>query len=277
MNCTARPEETRGAPAMRPVRHPVGAPLVLLLLLMPLFLGGCGGNVTSGGFGDVEVQVSSDAVADGVLAAILAARAEQGPALVGKLDARMGTRAVAAPDGPAGTQAVAQPDAPAGTQAVAASDAWLDVDLDPARLQGTVTVTVRSFLREGRTRWIEITDGPQEVVLPLDDPTPVVVARASLQEGEYEAVRTVFGRVRVQVTGGLEIGGAPFVGEIQIPVVGGGLLLAEERPFVVERRRPLPLLLELHAPRWLPLANRDSRTVPEADFRREFRVRTPGR
>jgi hypothetical protein len=247
-------------------------------LALALAFWGCGGNVTSGGFGEVEVQVSSDAVAEAVETGMMAAA----------VSAAMPARATpgdrpAGPSSPGAASSASPGAAGSGSPGASALPAMAVLPPmaglagDGSGLQGTLTVTVRSFVREGRARWVEITDGPQEVVLPLDDPTPVVVARASLPEGEYEAVRTVFGRIRVQVTGGLLVGGAPFTGELQIPVAGGGLLVAEERLLRVERRSPLALLLELRAPRWLPLVDRESRTVPEVDFRREFRVRTPGR
>ncbi len=141
-------------------------------------------------------------------------------------------------------------------------------------LVGTLSVTVRSFVREGGSRWIEVTQGPQEIIVPLEDPTPVVVARAQLPSGEYEAVRTLFGRIRVHVERGLVVNGVPVVGEFRVEVGTDGILVMEERGVRVERQEILPLLLEMRARRWLPLVDQERRVVEGPDFRREFRIRT---
>ncbi len=190
------------------------------MLAVALF-GGCGGNVTSGGFGEVEVLLTSDAAEE-----------------------LAGAARVLAPTGH-----------------------------EP--LVGTLSVTVRSFVREGESRWIEVTSGPQEIVVPLEDPTPVVVARATLPEGDYDAVRTLFGRIRVNVERGLVVNGEPIVGELRVEVGSDGILVMEERGLRVERDTALPLLLEMRARRWLAFVDRERRVIEGPDFRREFRVRTP--
>jgi hypothetical protein len=194
----------------------------LTLVFLPL-IAACGGNVTSGGFGEVEVLLSSDQVEEltqGALASL----------------------------------------------GVAAADS--------NGLRGTLTVTVRSFIRSGRGVWIEVTNGPQQVVVPLEDPAPVQVARIDLFEGSYDAVRTHFGRIRVQVQQGLSVGGEPVTGEVEVELGLDGALLVELRPLRVARRERLSVLLEMNARRWLPLLDRERRLVEEVDFRREFRVRT---
>jgi hypothetical protein len=145
---------------------------------------------------------------------------------------------------------------------------------DSNGLRGTLTVTVRSFIRSGRGVWIEVTNGPQQVVVPLEDPAPVQVARIDLFEGSYDAVRTHFGRIRVQVQQGLSVGGEPVTGEVEVELGLDGALLVELRPLRVARRERLSVLLEMNARRWLPLLDRERRLVEEVDFRREFRVRT---
>jgi hypothetical protein len=206
-------------PSTRSIRRALAG---LTLVFLPL-IAACGGNVTSGGFGEVEVLLSSDQVEEltqGALASL----------------------------------------------GVAAADS--------NGLRGTLTVTVRSFIRSGRGVWIEVTNGPQQVVVPLEDPAPVQVARIDLFEGSYDAVRTHFGRIRVQVQQGLSVGGEPVTGEVEVELGLDGALLVELRPLRVARRERLSVLLEMNARRWLPLLDRERRLVEEVDFRREFRVRT---
>jgi hypothetical protein len=194
---------------------------VASLALATTLLAACGGNVTSGGFGEVEVLLSSDAAEE--------------------------------------LQGIARVLAPTGHEP----------------LVGTLSVTVRSFVREGGSRWIEVTDGPQEITVPLEDPTPVVVARATFPEGDYDAVRTLFGRIRVHIESGLVVGGEPVVGEVRVEVGLDGILVMEERGIRVDREGTSPVLLEMRARRWLPFVDRERRLVEGPDFRREFRIRTP--
>jgi len=201
-------------------------------LLSTGLLSACGGNVTSGGFGEIEVLLSSE-TSDELLGAARVLVSTNATGSMGNV--------VATGAGP---------------------------------LVGTLSVTVRSFVREGGSRWIEVTHGPQEIIVPLEDPTPVVVARAQLASGEYEAVRTLFGRIRVHVERGLEVNGVPVVGEFRVEVGTDGILVMEERGVRVERQEILPLLLEMRVRRWLPLVDQERRVVEGPDFRREFRIRT---
>lgn len=149
--------------------------------------------------------------------------------------------------------------------------------VDEEELAGTLSVSVRSYVRAagpGTDDWVEITDGVQEIVVPLEDPTPVVIGRATLNEGEYRAIRTLFGRVRVEVERGLTIGGEPFTGEIGVTFGESGLLLVEERNLRIGPNQSIPLLLEMGTRRWIHLADQETRDVSESDFEREFRTRT---
>ncbi|MEX2529284.1 MAG: hypothetical protein WD960_00800 [Gemmatimonadota bacterium] len=91
-------------------------------------------------------------------------------------------------------------------------------------IEGTLTVRVRSFVRRGRGDWEELTDGLQEITVSLDRPEPVEVARRSLPEGRYNAVRTIFGRVEAEVVRGLTVGGEPITGTIQVDLGPEGTL-----------------------------------------------------
>lgn len=87
---------------------------------------------------------------------------------------------------------------------------------DAPSVQGTLQVSVQVFVLRPPGRWIQVTDGVQEVLLDLDDPTASPIARRSLEAGSYIAVRTVFHRVRADIEGGLEVDGQPVTGEIDV-------------------------------------------------------------
>jgi hypothetical protein len=193
-----------------------------LLPALALVLIGCG-NLTSGGLGEVEIQVSPEELQ------------EEATALLG---------------------------------AMSAGD-------DPELfLEGTLSVTVRAFVRERPGVWFEITDGPQEVVLSLDDPGAVVLARRELPTGDYSASRVVFGRIRADITAGLILDGDTITGEVRVRLGPDNLIVVEDTgPVRVVRRRTVPVLLEMRTRRWVRLLDREERAVDETDFREFFRVR----
>jgi hypothetical protein len=241
-------------PGVRRWRPRRGGGLLHHLLLMATAAAGFSacGNVTSGGVGEVELLLSSD---EWELEAT-----ESGLGIAGLGGAIQGW----------GSQA-------RGNEGWGHQGKGSQVVVDEEELAGTLSVSVRSYVRAGgpgTDDWVEITDGVQEIVVPLEDPTPVVIARATLNEGEYRAIRTLFGRVRVEVERGLTIGGEPFTGEIRVTFGESGLLLVEERNLRIEPNRSIPLLLEMGTRRWIHLADQETRDVSESDFEREFRTRT---
>jgi len=192
-----------------------------LLLALVLVLMGCG-NLTSGGVGEVEIQVSPEELQGEASAALVAMAGE-------------------------------------------------DADFV---LEGTLSVTVRAFVRERPGVWLEITDGPQEAVLPLDDPSFLVLARRELPARDYTASRVAFGRIRADITAGLVVDGDTITGDVRVRLGPDNLIVVEDTgPVRVVRRRTVPVLLEMRTRRWVRLLDREERVVDEVDFREFFRVR----
>jgi hypothetical protein len=160
--------------------------------------------------------------------------------------------------------------------------AALAAAIESEALTGTMRVTLRSFVWDGEGElgdgrgeagWVELTAGPQEVEVALEDPAPVEVARATLPAGEYRAVRTVFGRVRVNVEGGLTVEGEEITGEIEVAIGSEGLFVVEEWGVTVREGDALPLLLEMGVRAWIGRLDRATRSVDGEELEREFRVR----
>lgn len=141
-------------------------------------------------------------------------------------------------------------------------------------LRGTLTVRVRSFARARDGTFEEITDGVQEVVLSLEDPQPLEIARRSLPAGPYDAVRTFFGRIEANIEGGLIIDGRLVTGPVRVNLGPGGTLsIVDYTGFEVVEDQPTTIALEMHSRIWLRLADAVLQEVDVEDFRRTFRVR----
>ena len=214
-----------GAPSCRPIAD---RPLAAVALVCLLLTGGCG-NVTSGGFGDMEVVLSSDEVAElqeVVSAMVLADGAH--PAAISHGSA----------------------------------------------IEGTLTVRVRSFARRGIGDFVELTDGVQEVTVPLGDPEPVEIARRSMPAGSYDAIRTFFGRIEANVTGGLFIDGVEVTGTVRVDLgTDGALSVVTLTGFEVWEDAPTVVAIEMQSGVWLRLVDAALGSVDLEDFRRTFRVR----
>lgn len=216
------------APGVRPKWSIAQGALGAVVLSGLLFTGGCG-NVTSGGFGDVEVVLSSDEVEDLQAAASAMLLAE-------------GARPAAIAHG--------------------------------SEIQGTLTVRVRSFARRGVGDFVELTDGVQEVTVSLSDPQPVEIARRPMPEGSYDAVRTFFGRIEADVTGGLVIDGQLVTGTVRVDLgEDGALSVVTLTGFEVWADTPAVVAIEMQSGVWLRLVDAALGSVDLEDFRRSFRVR----
>lgn len=201
--------------------------LRLFLPALGFLLAGCG-NVTSGGFGDVEVLVSSDEVEDVQATAASALYAHLGaPAKSGHADS----------------------------------------------IVGTLTVRLRSFARRGVGDFVELTDGVQEVTLPLSDPAAVEIARRAVPAGRYDAVRTFFGRIEANIERGLVVDGVPIVGAVTVDLGGEGFSTVTYTGFDVWEDAPTVVAIDMQSRLWLRLANAILGRVDLDDFRRIFRVR----
>jgi hypothetical protein len=189
--------------------------------------GGCG-NVTSGGFGDVQVLVSSDEVEDVQEQAASAILTELG--------------------------------APSTTSY-------------EESIVGTLSLSLRSFARRGVGDFVELTDGVQEVTLPLDDPAPVEVASRAMPAGRYDAVRTFFGHVEATIESGLVIDGQIIEGPVTVDLGEDGFSTVSYIGFDVWEDAPTVIAIDMQSPVWLRLVDVVLRRVDLDDFRRIFRVR----
>lgn len=204
--------------------------------------GACG-NLTSGGFGEVEVVLTSQAVEE--------------------LDAALHRAAALS----------LAPHAEAPSQASNSN-----LSLGPPQLEGTLLVRVRSFALDGSRGGVELTNGLQEVTLSLRDPVPVELARRELPEGEYRGVRTVLGRVEAVVVQGLDMNGVPVTGTIQVDLGPTGTLdIRTDTPFQVRAGDGTQVALEMRSRVWLRLVDAARRVVPEEALRNALRIRIESR
>jgi hypothetical protein len=197
-----------------------------------LLLGGCG-NLTSGGFGDLEVLVASDSVA------------------------------AAEPSPSASTLQLLTADVPGAGRQPANGGEPLD---------GTLTLRVQVFALARADAAIEVTDGIQEVVMPLSGGSPVVLARKSLPAGPYAVIRTVFLHVEAVVEGGLVVDGVAIRGPVQVDL-GQGSRLVVDTPIAltIDESVPARIGVNLHTARWIRLLTQDRRVRAE-DFQGEVRI-----
>lgn len=212
------------------------------LAALVLLAGACG-NLTSGGFGEVEVVLTSQA-----------------------LDEVENTVAHALGPAFASDAGGAHPVTPNLLSPA------------PPGLEGTLVVRLRSFALNGAGERVELTDGLQEVTLSLRDPAPVELARRDLPDGEYRGIRTVLERIEAQVVRGLDVGGSPVTGTIVVEMgPSGALEILTEAPFRVRSGEGTQVALEMRSEVWLRLADAARRRVPGDVFREIFRVRVGGR
>lgn len=207
-------------------------------VLSVLFAGGCG-DLTSGGFGEVEVEVS----ADSTVAADMA-----------------------------GSEAAALQPSVAGTPAAAGSRIAAPAQLGP--IVGRLTVRVRVLVRHGPASWLEVTDGFQEIELTLTGGGSTVVARRSLPAGRYDRVMLVFGGVVAEVVRGLVVDGDTIRGTIPVELgTDRRLALVRDVGFDVVEGTTSGLVVEMRASRWLRRVNRILRRVAASDFGELLRIR----
>jgi hypothetical protein len=205
------------------------------MLVGALLLGGCG-NLTSGGLGDVEVIVAVDSVPSGDF--VSGQLADEGVF-------------------------------PSHSSSFARAP-----QVPPEPIRGTLTVRVQVYVRRGSARWIEVTDGVQEVEMPLVGGDPVALAEKNVPTGPYTAVRTVFRRVEADVQSGLEVDGVAVTGPIPVDL-GAEDHLVVDRPIELEVSEGArsSLAMDLHATRWLRLLDRDRKQVRQEDFEGEVALR----
>jgi hypothetical protein len=190
-------------------------------------LGGACGNLTSGGFGDLEVLVATDSVPAATLLAP--------PAALSMVPSRVGSQ--------------------------------------QQMVDGTLTLGVQVFVLTGSGRTVEVTNGVQELVMPLSGSAPFVLARRELASGAYAAIRTVFVSVVAQVEGGLVVDGVPIRGPVTVDLGSDGRIVVDTPlDLRIEEDLETRIKVDLHTTRWIRLLN-NQRRVQSQDFQREVRVR----
>ena len=206
-------------------------------------LAGCG-DLTSGGVGDLDVIVAADSVPVST-----AAGSSEAPTLAGE------TGAQSDEGGPSRASVPSR-------------------QVSPPEIEGTLTLGIQVFVLHPPVRWVEVTDGPQEVVMELGSPTPLVLAHATVPAGRYRGVRTVFRRVEADVVGGLIVNGQPVTGIVRVRLGDGGILVVDDPAEVdVPIGGEASLLVDLHTTRWLRLLNLELRQVAASDFQGQLRLR----
>ena len=144
----------------------------------------------------------------------------------------------------------------------------------PLEIEGTLTLGIQVFVLHPPLRWVEVTDGPQEIVMELGSSTPLVLAHATVPAGRYRGVRTVFRRVEADVVRGLIVDGQSVTGLVRVRLGDGGALVVDDPTEVeVPLGGEASLLVDLHTTRWLRLLNLELRQVAASDFQGQLRLR----
>ncbi len=159
-------------------------------------------------------------------------------------------------------------------------EAGIAADAAGGTIEGTLTARVRSYIGgDVRGEWRELTDGPEEITLPLEGGEIRVLARRELAPGSYVGVRTIFGRVEANVVRGLTVDGEPIIGTVQVNLGPDGLIEVLDPNLLVEvgTDRTTEVAIEMHSRIWLRLLDRATRRVDPQDFRGVVRVRVRSR
>jgi hypothetical protein len=132
----------------------------------------------------------------------------------------------------------------------------------------TLSIQVYALSRPGVA--IEVTDGIQQLVMPLSGGEPLVLARKSLPAGVYSGIRTVFLHVEAMVEGGLIVDGVAIRGPVRVEL-GNRLVVDTPVALTIEEGVPARISVNLHTNRWIRLLNLDRRVRAE-DFQGEVKV-----
>jgi hypothetical protein len=133
-------------------------------------------------------------------------------------------------------------------------------------LEGDVDVDARIFLRRVGGVLVPLTPAGLSVTLDLAGVQQPLVADISVASGSFDAVVVRFTDVTAQVTGGLEIGGIPFVGSVSVDLGGPSLDVTELLTLELADEEEVELLVDLNADGWIPLLDVLTGLVAAADF-----------
>lgn len=235
------------------IARKAGSAALLFALLLILLLSGCG-DLTSGGYGEVEVTVVSDQLLT-----------EGGGAPLQTIGV-----ALASPSADPWTELEPPPlTALTGVERFERSNQLGDAE---SAAVGNLRLRTRIFLRRGPRGWIEVTPGLRELNLALHEGGEGVLANRRIPAGRYDAVRVEFRFIEAQVEEGLLIQGDTIRGPISVMIPSEGLAMIFPLRVNVSSDRVTSLLLEVRAQRWLRKVNRFGRTVTREDFEAEIRL-----
>jgi hypothetical protein len=217
-----------------------------LALLLIFLLTGCG-DLTSGGYGEVEVSVVSD------------------PILIGA----EGVPLNALNSGEMAAYLAAYSSVPlAGSPADGFERSNQLSDAESAA-EGTVRLRTRVFLRRGARGWIEVTPGIREISLTLHEGEEGHLSTTRIPAGSYDGVRVDFRFVQAEVDEGLLIQGDTIRGPVSVSIPADGLAVFFPIRVNVSSDARTSILLEIRAQEWLRKATRIGRTVSREDFEAE--------
>lgn len=204
--------------------------------LLAVACGGCGGNLTAGGFGEVEAYVQGDDV--------------PAPAAPGEAHQDMPAALAQATDTPSSLA-------------------------EATIVEGTVTVRLRLEVMDDRRTWTEITDGATTLTVPLVGGGPgTLLATRPLPPGRYVRSRVTFELVEADVVRGLVVDGVDLRGRVHVEFAAAAGREIQDALFVeLAEGGTAGIVVALNSQLWLRLVNALLRRVPDAAFRQAVRVR----
>ncbi len=230
-NATAAPPAGISLPLLaalgsRAVRASIAASLALAL-------GSCGGNVTAGGFGEVQVTVSGDA-----------------------------------PDTQGASPTHFRSLSPAfGSVPRMAGD---DHEDDP---EGNIEMEILLYLLRADGGAVAVTDTEIRVELDLAGSVERDVVRTQVPAQHYVGVRILFTELEVEVDGGVIINGVAIKGPIEVELEDDEVIEVERAlNLQVRDGERIEVLLDMNARIWLAAIDPDLRVVAERVVAEAIRV-----
>jgi hypothetical protein len=230
--------ETPLPPPGIPSPHPGGLVLRAMRAVgaacLGLALGSCGGNVTAGGFGEVQVTVSGDAPTSHTVSLAGAGRAGSAP----------------------------------GDSPVVAFD---HEDDDPP--EGKLEIEFLLYLLRADGSAVEVSDKEIEVELDLAGFVERDVVHALVPAERYVGIRILFTELEVEVDRGVIIDGVVITGPIEVELEDDEIIEVERAVDLhVLEGGVVEVLLDMNARIWLAAIDPDLRRVAERVVAEAIRV-----